>query len=131
MRYMLLIYGDEAADANACAGLLHAVLERRPRHQLHPDPQRRNPQDDSRERLPQRIQPTYAGNGPSEDFAESFMFSVLSSERFQSGHSLRTAFLDELGAALTTVKSEFVDINPRHPIPIPAPRPGYQSSVRR
>jgi len=107
MRYMLLIYGDEAADANACAGLLHAVLERRPRHQLHPDPQRRNPQDDSRERLPQRIQPTYAGNGPSEDFAESFMLSVLQGETLQSSYPLRAAFVADLAVSLTTIQSEY------------------------
>ena len=69
----------------------------------------------------------YAGNGPSEDFAESFRRSVLDSDRFNSSHSVRSAFLTGLAESLTTTESEFI-LYPsiylyRRIVPVPAPEP--------
>ncbi|OQA23168.1 MAG: hypothetical protein BWY63_00419 [Chloroflexi bacterium ADurb.Bin360] len=50
---------------------------------------------------------TYAGNGPSEDFAESFMFSVLSPGRLSTTSQQRAGFMVRLGKSLTTDKGEF------------------------
>jgi hypothetical protein len=47
---------------------------------------------------------TYAGSGPSEDFAESFRFSVLSPHLLGPN---RSAFIDRLGQSLVTSVGQF------------------------
>jgi RHS repeat-associated protein len=46
----------------------------------------------------------YAWSGPSEDFADTFMFSVLSPRSLEP---VRTVFMSELGRSLTTSVGEF------------------------
>jgi hypothetical protein len=46
----------------------------------------------------------YATNGPSEDFADTFMLSVVSPGSLQS---IRSNFMSEMGRSLTTSVGEF------------------------
>ncbi len=49
----------------------------------------------------------YGLNGPSEDFAQSFMLSVLQGATLQSSYPLRAAFVADLAVSLTTIQSEY------------------------
>ncbi len=69
----------------------------------------------------------YARNGPSEDFAQSFMVSVLQGSTLQSSYPLRGTFLADLAVSLTTTQSEYA-LAPspylmRRIVPVPAPLP--------
>ena len=65
----------------------------------------------------------YAGNGPSEDFAESFRLSVLHGAEFQSSYPLRSRFLTELAVSLTETQPQYVPIPRAMPVPTPPRRP--------
>jgi hypothetical protein len=69
----------------------------------------------------------YARSGPSEDFAQSFMVSVLQGSTLQSNYPLRATFMADLALSLTTTQSEYA-LPPslylmRRIVPVPAPTP--------
>jgi RHS repeat-associated protein len=70
----------------------------------------------------------YARTGPNEDFAQSFMVSVLDGATLQSNYPLRAAFMTDLATSLSTTRSEY-GLNAPSPylnrriLPVPAPTP--------